>query len=331
VEQGGDLDLGDLVDLSNKDAREAEDDTHDTYADYRNKLMSTLSDWRGATPVPTASDKRGTRLQVARLRDMVPSPLKLKDRVRRMLRSADSVATEAHLMRGRFNGSDAARAVAGNLNCFQRREDEIGVNTGVCLTLDNSSSMTDPVRGMAKGARSPKLNAAKAMALHLLDACRAAGAATSALTFTEDLQGIDINATPGKWTLKTDTRTVRVLKGWNTGATEAAENIAGMDAPFGTPLAACIMAGADYLVAKRGLTRRILLALTDGDCMTNADGVRWACDYAKRRGVEVIGLVLMNGSPTALGFTHGVQVDRVEDLTGSALEALGAALAASAR
>jgi hypothetical protein len=89
------------------------------------------------------------------------------------------------------------------------------------------------------------------------------------------------------------------------------------------------MQAADMLVAKRDFTRRVILALTDGECILKATGVRWACGYAAARQVETIGITLQIPPDMETGFPANatVRVDNPADLTGLALRALAKALA----
>lgn len=236
-----------------------------------------------------------------------------------MLRSPDAIGRETYLTSGRMDRRALTRAAAGSPNVFCRRDDAPGMNTGVMLLLDSSGSMDGP-----------KLAAAKAMALHLAEACKAAGASVCVTTFEDRAAHYDgTNWHPGKPQLT-------ILKDWSEGMPQATPRICGIGCPNGTPLADGIMACADYFKKQPHLTRRILLALTDGQGDMGPTGTEWACKYAANRGIEVVGLVLggigwLAPDPSGYGFPYAVGCAGAADLTGKALSELARQLDAAGR
>jgi nitric oxide reductase activation protein len=167
------------------------------------------------------------------------------------------------------------RIPAGARDVFSRATYADAVNVGVILTLDGSSSMNE-------GTRTPM---AKALALHFGEACEQAGAQSMITSFA-----IQNQATA----LKNKDGFLHTLKAWHERmtATVCTRIVNAYQPDGGTHLAHGIMGCADLLAAKPDFTRRIVIALTDGGCETTPRGVTWAQDYAARKGVEVIGVLL---------------------------------------
>jgi Mg-chelatase subunit ChlD len=296
--------LSDTVrDIQERTGTKLPDDLDD---DIATALGTHLSQWRGVPCLPPVAVQPDTIL-VAAAKASVPNPGAAKATIGRLLRAPEAIATEHRLTSGRIDRRALARIPSGARDVFSRRVETDATNVGVVLIVDNSHSMHDT------DARLPM---ARALALHFGEACQQAGAESAILTF--EAKAIFANTIQGV--------ALRMLKTWSERMGAAvATRLASMDTYGSTPLSHGIMHAAGMLAAKRDLSRRIVLALTDGECILGPTGVRWASSYAAARGVEVIGIALENEAE--LGFPATVRVANANDLTALALRALAKALA----
>jgi Mg-chelatase subunit ChlD len=270
--------------------------------DKQHRRVAALSDWRGHSVAPAPQDINPIDGENARAG--IPNPGALKAKIRLMLRSPGRIDHERRLTTGRLDRRSLSRAAIGARDVFSQRHDTPSVEVGVILLLDNSGSMesrTIPTRTMA---------------VHLADACDSAGARCMVATFgAADYTG---------------RAQLIVLKDWNVKGAKADASIARLDAIGGTPLSECIMASAEHLARQPHLTRRIVIALTDGLCNVGPRGVRWAGSFATQHGVELIGIGL-GINMAKVGFRHGITVASAADLTGRALALLQKALQGTAQ
>jgi hypothetical protein len=247
----------------------------------------------------------------ARLTALIPTPAKLRRDVTRALKSPDMAANHRHEARGRFDMRDVSRAQAGAVNVFRRREETPGENTAVALLLDCSSSMQG---GTMQGA--------VALALHLGDACKAASIPFEVLGFISPRD------------LRFDRPTASLLEvksfrdPWQAARAVTAAMV---NAPSGgTSMMPAMIDTAKRLKARSGVTRRVMIVLTDGEDTWARQSIRAAAKTALARdGVEtlIIG-AFMDVKP--LGLPH-VNVSSLKALASKGLEALGEALAAKPR
>jgi Mg-chelatase subunit ChlD len=124
-----------------------------------------------------------------------------------------------------------------------------------------------------------RIAAAKAMALHMGDALKAAG-----VKF--EIAGFD------------DVRIMRpksFTEGW---AEPTRRKVAGLRTMGGTAMLPAMKACAERLAKVANVTRRILLVLTDGQDSYAAEANSALCAFYAGRDVEIVGIGLM---------THGVQ------------------------
>ena len=122
-----------------------------------------------------------------------------------------------------------------------------------------------------------RLAAAKAMAIHMGDALKAAG-----VKF--EISGFD------------DAYLVRpksFSEGW---AEPARRRVAGLKVLNGTGMLPAMKACAERLVKQGSVTRRILLVLTDGQDSYAPQANAALCAFYGGRGVEVVGIGLMTHS-----------------------------------
>ena len=246
-----------------------------------------------------------------RLTALIPTPAKLRRDVTRALKSPDMATNHRHEARGRFDMRDVGRAQAGAMNVFRRREEAPGENTAVALLLDCSSSMQG---GTMQGA--------VALALHLGDACKAASIPFEVLGFISPRD------------LRFDRPTANLLEvksfrdPWQAARAVTAAMV---HAPSGgTSMMPAMIDTAKRLKARSGVTRRVMIVLTDGEDTWAKQSIRAAAKTALARdGVEtlIIG-AFMDVKP--LGLPH-VNVTSLKALASKGLEALGEALTTKPR
>jgi hypothetical protein len=232
------------------------------------------------------------------LRDAVPNANRLRDHIRRLLKAPESVIRTRYEETGRLDRRSLHRASWGAQNVYTRRNVTPGVSTAVCIVLDGSGSMND----------GNKMHAAKAMALALAEAIEAANGEVMVSMFREN------------WNTGSDAHvTMLVAKDWSQRTRLRAGAIASLTESGGTPLSQSILAGAQA-VSTRQVDRRIVLALTDGECTMGLAGVQAAVKRAAQLGVEVIGIGA--GSETDVRPMFPVAVN-VTDVRKLATEGMG--------
>jgi cobalamin biosynthesis protein CobT len=158
----------------------------------------------------------------------------------------------------------------GSPTVFSRRIEDEGREAAVILLIDVSGSMS----GFP-------LQCAKALALHMGDALKAAGVRFEVSAFDDRFL-----VTPKP-----------LAKPWNN---ETKRAVAALRCMAGTCMLTAIRACAERLVKTPNVTRRILMVLSDGADSYSASANGLQCATLRRRGVEVVGLALMSpGMETA--------------------------------
>ena len=195
----------------------------------------------------------------------ISSPAKLRRHLTMAVKSPERVANERRQVSGRLDMRNVVGIATGAPNIFRRRVEEEGREAAVSILLDISGSMAGQ-----------RLAAAKAMALHMGDALKAAGVKFEICAFT-DAQ---------LWTPKP------FAKGW---ATETQRAVAGLRTTGGTAMLPAMKACAERLLKVGNVSRRILLALTDGQDSFSAEANATLCRWSRQRGVEIIGIALQAG------------------------------------
>ena len=228
------------------------------------------------------------------LRGRVPSQAMVRDKVRRILRAQERTLVQRRELAGRLDRRAMARASMGARDVFQTKTVTPGVETDVVILLDLSSSMEED----------RKFPAAQATAIALASAVENAGGGVMVAGFMDT----DEQGKPG----------LRVFKDWHERACVGDARIAASGCPYGTPMSPAIMACANIL-ARRKVTRRILMTLTDGECNFGSDMVKQANHYARAKGVLSIGIGIM----TDVGDKWPDGATKVDDLSKLASVALG--------
>lgn len=195
----------------------------------------------------------------------ITSPAKLKRHLTLAVKSPERVAKDRHQVSGRLDMRDVVGIAIGKPNVFSRRIEDEGREAAVTLLVDVSGSMA--------GYR---LAAAKALALHMGDALKAAGVKFEVAAFDDRAL-----VTPKP-----------MAKGWNNDTKRA---VAGLTTGNGTCLLPAMRQCVNRLVKQGNVTRRILMPLTDGQDSYSETANRALVRWARTRGVEIVGIALMTG------------------------------------
>ena len=252
-----------LDDVAAETAKEAGKTPREVYTDAMH----------AATVVNVATPTDKTEQVCPRWRTVTPktagaaieTPAKLRRHLTLAVKSPERVAFDRHQVSGRLDLRDSVGLATGAPNVFKRRIEEEGREAVVSFLIDISGSM--------KGER---LKAAKALALHMGDALKAAGVRFEIVAFDDTCV---ITPKP-------------MNKGW---ADETKRAVASMQAMNGTAMLPALKLCAERLLKAGNATRRILLALTDGQDGYAQEANTALCRYYRARGVEIIGIGLQAG------------------------------------
>jgi uncharacterized protein YegL len=206
---------------------------------------------------------------------IITSPAKLRRHLTLAVKSPERVSKDRFQTSGRLDMRNLVGLTIGAPNVFTRRIEDEGREAAVSLLIDISGSM--------QGFR---LQCAKALALHMGDALKAAGVKFEIAAFDDRFI-----LTPKPMT-----------KGWNT---ETKRAVAGLKCLSGTAMLPAIKQAAERLAKTANVTRRILMVLTDGQDSFSATANAAHCAHLRRRGVEVIGIGLQT-SGLALTFNGAI-------------------------
>ena len=245
-----------LDDLAQEAARDA------------NKPLSTVraNAAHAATVLNVAPHKEGALTRGGdpkRAGAIIASPAKLRRHLTLAVKSPERVDIERRQVSGRLDMRNLSGIASGSETVFRRRVESEGREAAVGLLLDVSGSM--------KGQR---LAAAKAMALHMGDALKAAGVKFEIAAFDDNQL----------WTPKP------FAKAW---ANDTRRAVAGMLTAGGTSMLPAMKQCAERLLKVGGVSRRILLVLTDGDDSHAPEANAALCAWCKARGVEIVGIGLL--------------------------------------
>ena len=161
-----------------------------------------------------------------------------------------------------------ARLGTGAPDVFSQKRFQPGMDTALLILIDLSGSMRGPRHAMAV-----------VTAYHIACAAEDAGARVAIYGFTE------VSA-PGQTTAAAR---MHPLIPFGMSVRQNADRIAGVGVDVSTPLSPAILAGATVLLDQPA-GRRILMALTDGDCDYGNHCVTQACNIAGAWGVETVGV-----------------------------------------
>jgi uncharacterized protein YegL len=196
----------------------------------------------------------------------IASPAKLRRHLTLAVKSPERVGVERRQVSGRLDLHNLSGIMSGSETVFRRRVEDEGREAAVGLLLDVSGSM--------KGER---LSAAKAMALHMGDALKAAGVKFEIAAFDDH----------ALWTPKP------FAKAW---ANDTRRAVAGLQTAGGTAMLPAMKTCAERLLKVSNVSRRILLVLTDGQDSHPQEANAALCAWYKTRGVEIVGIGLLTHS-----------------------------------
>jgi Mg-chelatase subunit ChlD len=248
-----------LNDIAEETARGAGKDPHQVTVEAAN--ATTILN----VPLPREVElKRGGSPKLAG--EAIASPARLRRHLTQAVKSPERVANERRQPSGRLDMRNLVGLATGAPNVFRRRVEEEGREAAVSILLDVSGSMAGP-----------RLAAAKAMALHMGDALKAAG-----VKF--EITGFDDASIM---------RPKAFTEGW---AEPTRRKVAGLTSQAGTGMLPAMKACAERLLKVGNVTRRILLVLTDGQDSYSPDANAALCAFYQGRGVEIVGIGLMTNS-----------------------------------
>ena len=198
----------------------------------------------------------------------IESPAKLRRHLTAAVKSPERVAVDRRQVSGRLDMRNLVGLSIGSPNVFKRRVEEEGREAAVTLSIDVSGSMSGE-----------RLRAAKALALHMGDALKAAGVKFEICAWDDIVEVI-----PKPF-----------AKGW---ATDTQRAVAGLKCMSGTGMLPAMKAAAERLLKVGNVTRRILLVMTDGADSYAMEANSALCKFYAARGVEIVGIGLQ---------THGIK------------------------
>ena len=248
-----------LDDLAAEAAKDAGKSAQDVYVEASH--ASTILN----VPEPRSKQTDGGG-DPKRVSAIIASPAKLRRHLTMAVKSPERVANERRQVSGRLDMRNLVGLATGAPNVFRRRVEEEGREAAVSILIDISGSMAGE-----------RLNAAKAMALHMGDGLKAAGVKFEIAGF-DDVCVV---------------RPKQFSEGW---AEPTRRKIAGLRTLQGTGMLPAMKAQAERLIKVGNVTRRILLVLTDGQDSYAADANAALCTFYAGRGVEIIGIGLMTHS-----------------------------------
>jgi len=271
-------------------------DRNDLTAKRLRSIPQHIRDWQGMDNA--GSPAQYSPVALAELHAMVPNATMIREYIRRLLKAPAQASRQHYRPHGRLDRRAFPRMAMDAPNVFTKRTRADAVNTAVGLLLDNSGSMEH----QAFGQEYDRNTCQKALAVTLAEACKHADVDCHISTFGHH------NA-------------LATVKDWNHPLPAALATIAALAPNIGhTPLAASMMGAIDKLAQRTNRTKRILIVLTDGDADEGQPAMDLAQDYARAKGVHVIGVQI--GSEKADAFKVGVGVIDSSNLSQEVLGAL---------
>lgn len=218
----------------------------------------------------------------------IASPAKLKRHLTMAVKAPERVGRERYQSSGRLDMRNLAGIATRADTVYRRRTEDEAREAVVSILLDMSGSMNSHRRSIA----------AKAMAMHMGDALKAAGVKFEIVSFSTGGGPIVSVSKP-------------VNKGWND---EAKVKVAHMSGHAGTAMLPAISFCAQRLLDVGNVTRRILLVLTDGEDHYSPAANALNCNSWRRKGVEIAGIGLMLDNPDTCRQAFGGQCIMVPDV-----------------
>lgn len=231
---------------------------------------------------------------------------RLRAQLASVLRSPELEETSRRRSAGHVDIRAMGRLAAGDfVQPFARRTQREGWETEIVVLLDGSSSMLTGKR----------LWRTAVLALAIVQAAEQVGIRSEVVQFNDGVDGVNA---------------LRVVK----TAAERLSSPAVMErfarvseyAYGGTPLSTALATVAAQLIVRAPGKRKLVFAITDGECNCGEATVRAVANDAERRGVEVVGLSIE--TPVMGAFEHEVRVDAGDDMMTVGLGLLARVLAA---
>jgi cobaltochelatase CobT len=282
-----------LNDIAQEAARDADKGEYEVYQEAAH--ASTILNVR-----PLRDGELGKGADPKRVGAAIDSPAKLRRHLTIAVKSPERVANERRQVSGRLDMHNLVGLSIGAPNVFRRRVEEEGREAAVSLLLDVSGSMAGE-----------RIASARAMALHMGDALKAAGVRFEVAGF-DDQQIV---------------RPKAFSEGW---AEPTRRRVAGLRTLSGTGMLPAMKASAERLLKVSNVTRRILLVLTDGQDSYAAEANAALCAFYQGRGVEIVGIGLQTHSVKIPFRGKCVEVWNTRSLSTDGLKALVKVLDAGA-
>ena len=250
-------------------------------------------------PLPRRSEcKGGGNPKIATA--AIESPAKLRRHLTAAVKSPERVAVDRRQVSGRLDMRNLVGLSIGAPNVFKRRVEEEGREAAVTLSIDVSGSMSGE-----------RLRAAKALALHMGDALKAAGVKFEICAWDDIVEVI-----PKPF-----------AKGW---ATDTQRAVAGLKCMSGTGMLPAMKSAAERLLKVGNVTRRILFVLTDGADSYAPEANMALCKFYASRGVEIVGIGLQTYGVKSVFNGKAVEVWNMRELSEKGLAQLVSVLDAGA-
>jgi Cobalamin biosynthesis protein CobT VWA domain len=228
----------------------------------------------------------------------ISSPAKLRRHLTLAVKAPERIGVKHRQSSGRLDMRNLAGIASGSGTIFRRRVEDDGMEAAVTLLVDVSSSM-----------KGPNIRAAKALAIHMGDALKAAGVKFEISAFNDSLL-----LTPKPFN-----------KAWNNDTQRA---VAGLRANGGTSMLPALRDCAARLLTVGNVSRRILLALTDGEDGYAPEANSALCAFYAAKGVEIVGIGLYVSSVKAVFNGRAITVSDCDKLSemglGELVKVLGA-------
>jgi Mg-chelatase subunit ChlD len=220
-----------------------------------------------AKPLMESTPESYTNLSAVRsAASLIPSPARLRRHLTAAVKAPERVGTERFQSTGRLDLRNLAGIGTKSTTVYKRRIEDEAREAAVTLLIDRSSSMSTAGR----------MNAANAMALHMGDALHAAAVKFEIVMFSSGRTAVIIQkAFSERWNDITKSRVATTI-------------------PInGTMMLPAITFCAKRLAKVPNVTRRVILALTDGDDSFTPAANRFNNRAWRAKGIEVAGIGLM--------------------------------------
>ena len=244
-----------------------------------------------------------------RVRDHVPTSARLRNDIRRLVRSPDREEIERRRPNGRFDRKMLASAIAGTETVFRRRQEVDGTTAAVSLLIDLSTSMSGN-----------RIQAAASLAVNLTEIIERAGASIEVGGFLPDDHSVyeliskQVPVSGRLKIFKTRSENTRQF------ATRRQLGMIRYAANGNTRMAPALLEMGNRLRQAKA-NKRILIVLADGNCDLGDDVVRAATRLLEAYGILVIGVGIFDDM-SKMTPRHNLSIYDLYDLANHGLGAL---------